>query len=569
MFEPGARVTCRVVAGLFATVVVAATQIHAQRDAQVVPRWGLFEAAFTAARETENPLQDAELQVTFTAPSRQRRTVAGFWDGGTTWKVRFSPDEVGTWSFATSARPESDTGLHARKGTFRVTAAKGSTPFERHGPIRVSDTRTFLEHADGTPFFWLADTGWNAALLSTPEEFDHYIAERRRQKFTAVQWVVTQWRASPHGDRLNELAFTGNERIAINPAFFQRLDARMDALNRAGLLSAPVMLWAIGGGSNPAVNPGYSLPEDQAIKLAQYMVARWQGHDVLWILPGDGDYRGERAEKWKRIGRAVFAASTRMETPARSGQGPHAPVVLHPGGMHWVLREFQNESWVGIHGYQSGHGDDEKTLRWMTEGPPSRDWTIEPRRPFINLEPPYENHLAYQSKKPISPLVVRRAVYWSLLNAPTAGVTYGGHGVWGWDDGTQPPTDHKGSGIPLPWKQALTMPGAEQMAHVASLFTSIDFWRLRPAQHVLAEQPGTETATRFIMAAATPKGDLLVAYTPEGPTIVFKAAGVPRGRATWHNPRTGERTTASALRTEDVVRFDAPGAGDWVLVVGR
>jgi hypothetical protein len=329
----------------------------------------------------------------------------------------------------------------------------------------------------------------------------------------------------------------------------------VNQLNQAGLLSAPVLLWAIAGGSDPTVNPGVSLPEDQAIKLAQYMVARWQANDVLWILPGDGDYRGEKAEKWKRIGRGVF------------GDHPHAPVVLHPGGMQWVLREFQQEAWLDIQGYQSGHGDDEKTLRWMTEGPPSKDWTLEPARPFINLEPPYENHVAYQSRTRIAPLTVRRAVYWSLLNAPTAGVTYGGHGVWGWDDGTKPPTDHSGSGIPLPWREAVVMPAAEQMAHVASLFNSIDFWRLRPAPDALAEQPGREAAARFIAAAASEKGDLLVVYTPEARTLPLQRNALPRGRATWHNPRTGERASASGRREGAIVRFETPAEGDWVLVV--
>lgn len=544
---------CSVTLALAATFAVAA---DAQRRGGVaVPRWGLFEAEFTSARTTENPLQDVEFRVTFTSPGKQTRTVRGFWDGGRTWRVRFSPDEVGTWCYTTAAVPDADAGLHAKTGTFDVVAARGSTRFERHGPVRVARQRTFLEHADGTPFFWLADTGWNAALLSTPEEWQHYIAERSRQRFTAVQWVATQWRASPGGDRLNELAYTGRERIAVNPAFFQRLDAKVDALNRAGLLNAPVLLWAIGGGSNPAVNPGVSLPDDQAIRLAQYMVARWQGHDVLWILPGDGDYRGEKAEKWKRIGRAVF------------GEGPHAPVVLHPGGMHWVLQEFLEEPWVDVHGYQSGHGDDDRTLRWMTEGPPSRDWKTTPVRPFINLEPPYEHHIAYQSKKPIAPHTVRRAVYWSLLNAPPAGVTYGGHGVWGWDDGTKTPTDHAGSGVPLPWRKALVMPGAEQMAHVAGLFTSIDFWRLRPAPDALAEQPGTDTPSRFIAVAATESRDLLVAYTPEPGTIALAIDAVPRGPAEWHDPRTGARTKASAVRDGSIVRFETPGEGDWALVV--
>lgn len=520
-----------------------------------VPRWGLFEASFNTERTVENALQDLELRATFQSPSKRTVTVRGFWDGAATWRVRFSPDETGTWTFRTNTIPANHPGLHGQQGTFRVTRPAGFTRFDRHGPVRVSSNRRFLEHADGTPFFWLADTGWNAALLSTPEEFDHYVALRARQHFTAVQWVTTQWRAAPQGDRLKEVAYTGRERIAVNAQFFQRLDAKVNQLNRAGLLSAPVMLWAISGGSDPTVNPGVSLPEDQAIKLAQYMIARWQANDVLWILPGDGDYRGDKAEKWKRIGRGVF------------DQEAHAPVLLHPGGMHWVLREFQHEPWLDIHGYQSGHGDDEKTLRWMTEGPPSKDWALEPLRPFINLEPPYENHIAYQSRTRISPLTVRRAVYWSLLNAPTAGVTYGGHGVWGWDDGTKLPTDHAGSGIPLPWKDALRMPGAEQMAHVASLFTSIEFWRLRPAPDALAEQPGKEATARFIAAAASEARDLLVVYTPEVRSVVIKSNALPRGRATWHNPRTGERTTARPAREGTVVRFESPAEGDWVLVI--
>jgi hypothetical protein len=561
-------------------VLAALTAVSVRSAPPDVPRWGVFEASFTSVQPTENPLQDMELRVTFRSPTKRVQTVQGFWDGATTWRVRFSPEELGEWTFTTSAIPASDSGLHGQKGTFRVVTAKGATRFDHHGPVRVSRNRRFLEHADGAPFFWLADTGWNAALLSTPEEFDDYVAQRSRQRFTAVQWVTTQWRASPGGDRLNELAYTGRERIAINPQFFQRLDAKVNKLNQAGLLSASVLLWAIAGGSDPTVNPGVSLPEDQAIKLAQYMVARWQGNDVLWILPGDGDYRGEKAEKWKRIGRAVFSPSATGSGQAHStdsgeahstGSGQalaaHAPVVLHPGGMQWVLREFQQEPWLDIQGYQSGHGDDEKTLRWMTEGPPAKDWTMEPARPFINLEPPYENHLAYQSRTRIAPLTVRRAVYWSLLNAPTAGVTYGGHGVWGWDDGTKPPTDHAGSGIPLPWKEALVMPGGEQMAHVASLFTSIDFWRLRPTPDVLAEQPGKEAAARFIAAAGSDRRDLLVVYTPEVRTIAIKSEELPRGRATWHNPRTGELTSARGLRDGAVVRFEAPSDGDWVLVV--
>src|SRR5688500_1965357 len=140
-FRRSASLTGCVAAAMFASAMLDS----AQTGKPDVPRWGLLEATFTSTRTYDNPLQDAELRVTFTAPSRRTQTVHGFWDGGATWRVRFSPDEVGAWTFSTSATPDADTGLHAQKGSFRVVAPKGTTRFERHGPIRVSKSRTFLE----------------------------------------------------------------------------------------------------------------------------------------------------------------------------------------------------------------------------------------------------------------------------------------------------------------------------------------------------------------------------------------------------------------------------------------
>jgi hypothetical protein len=110
------------------------------------------------------------------------------------------------------------------------------------------------------------------------------------------------------------------------------------------------------------------------------------------------------------------------------------------------------------------------------------------------------------------------------------------------------------------------MPGAKQMKSVADLFTEIEFWRLRPAQEFLVDQPGTADASRTIAVAAAP--GLLVAYTPVVPVVALRSDGVSTGAvATWVNPRTGERAAAAATVDKDATRFVAPGDGDWVLVV--
>lgn len=519
-----------------------------------VAKYDRFEAVFESATAYDNPLQQAALTVTFTNPKGEAFKVPGFWDGGKTWRARFQPTQTGAWKYEATCSDAANQGLHQQRGEFTVTAAKGDHRFAQHGPVRVSDDGRYFQHDDGTPFFWMGDTAWNGPLLSSAADWELYLKERTRQKFSGVQWVATQFRAAPDGDANKQPAYTGTDKIAINTAFFQRLDAKVDAMTKAGLLSAPVLLWAINGGGNPKINPGVSLPEDQAILLARYMVARWSGTPSFYLLGGDADYRGSKADKWLRIGRAVF------------DDIHHAPVTMHPGGMQWVWKEFIEEKWFNVVGYQSGHGDDERTLRWIFEGPLTEDWMKLPHRPFINLEPPYENHVAYQSKTPLTPDAVRRAVYWSLLCAPPAGVTYGGHGVWGWDDGTKPPTDHAGTGIPLPWQKALTMLGAEQMAHCTTFFTSIDWWKLRPAPVMVVGNPGAGKPAKHLAGAKSDDKELCVIYIPEERTVEIKLDSMPPSpNVSWFNPRTGEKSPAVAVVTASTCQFPTPSEGDWIL----
>ncbi|MBI1277485.1 MAG: DUF4038 domain-containing protein [Anaerolineaceae bacterium] len=518
-----------------------------------IPQWGQFEKSFTSAKSYANPFLDAGMTITFTSPSGKEWQVDGFWDGGTLWRVRFSPNERGTWTYVTHCSDKDNHGLEGQRGTLTCAASSGSNRFEQHGPIQVSANRRYLTHADGTPFLWLGDTAWNGHLLSTPDEWAHYLRERVRQKFTAVQWVVTHWLASPNGDMNNQKPFEGIEKIALNPSFFQRLDHYVEKTYRAGLLLVPVMLWAAEW-RDTEHNPGFYLPEDQATRLGRYMVARWGAYPVAWILPGDSDYRGAKAERWKRIGQGIF------------GDTVHAPVSLHPAGMHWNGDDFRNEAWLDILGYQSGHGDDDETLAWLVCGPPATDWQTEPPRTFINLEPPYEDHIAYQSKERITADNTRRALYWSLLVSPPAGVTYGGHGVWGWDDGTSPPVAHPNTGIPKPWQQALLLPGAEQIRYLSDLFESIQWWRLVPTPELLAAQPGEQDHSLFITAAKSTENDLIVVYTPRAREFTLNMNGLPDDlSAMWFDPRSGARQSA----TLDAGHFITPAEGDWVLVLGR
>jgi hypothetical protein len=542
---------------------------------RVVHRWGRFEASLDAPiYDGLDPLRDVRLTAELTAPSGAVRRVAGFWDGEYNWRFRFAPDEVGRWAYAAAVAVRPGTPvmggetLTAVAGDFDCVPYAGDNPLYRHGPPRLAPEGRHLVHADGPPFFWLADTVWNGPILATPEEWAAYLEVRRAQGFSAAQYVSTHWRTAPDGGP-DGPSYAGGDRLeGLRPAFFRRLDARLDEAAESGIVGAPVLLWAIGSGVGAERNPGHVLSEEDCALLAGYQVARWQAHPVVFILNGDGRYTGEHAARWRRIGRAVFGAGD----PAR-----RPPVAVHPGGQQWVGEELGPEPWLDVLGYQSGHSGDAAAWRWLADGPPARRWPELPRQAVINLEPCYEHHNRMAAQRGVAdapggrfgPEDVRRALYWSLLVAPTAGVTYGGHGVWGWDDGTGPPVAHASTGVPHPWRAALEMPGAQTVRYLADAFAALPWWTLRPDQALLREQPGAgDDVLAWVMAGRSEDGRLAVLYLPRGGTVALDAGRLAPGRGTtWVNPRDGGRVAGSPLGTGTAAGLTAPDGQDWLLIL--
>lgn len=499
--------------------------------------YDVYEIELCSDREYDNALYDTTLTARFESPGGKTRQVDGFWDGGDRWLVRFSPDETGKWRWETSCADEGNAGLHGQSGEFECVASDDR--FLAHGPLRIAADRTHLECAAGTPFLWLGDTAWNGVLRAREEDWNEYLALRREQGFTAIQFVCTQWRGWPDIE-----VFIPGERLRVNPEVFQAMDRKVAAINRHGLLAVPVMLWAL-----KETDPGEILPEDQAVRLARYMVARWGAYSVVWMLGGDGRYPD--VERWRRIGRAVF------------DEPRDRLVSLHVCGSKWVKDEFGGEPWFDFIGYQSGHGQPADTSRWITAGPPAQHWAEEPLMPVMNLEPNYEEHPAYGGGYTINDLDVRRAAYFSLLVTPPAGVTYGNNHIWSWNSELAPLPGHESLGQFGPWSEGLRLPGIANMTALRGLMNQVEWWRLRPAQELLIEQPGAEDPTVFIAVAATVERDLVLVYTPGGLPVRFRDEELP-ARARWFDPREGLWQDAAK---EDSA-FVCPDERDWALVLG-
>lgn len=527
---------------LAAALAVALPALAAE---PVVPKWSRFETEFKSSVAYENPLQEVRLEVEFTSPAGQTERVDGFWDGGRNWKVRFSPATAGRWSYRTICSDVDNSGLHDRMGTLTCSSPLGLSPFQQHGPIVVGGGG-ILEHADGTPYFCLADVAWDGLRRSGVRDWQLYAFKRADQDFNAVQCSV--W---PGIDYLGEFAVTGfHDRIGINPAFFQRLDEKLELLQYAGLLSmiAPVLDLGTYGGEEAR------LPDDQAERLARYVVARYGGHAVLWVVALDSENQAEKVACWKKIGRSVFSAA-------------RAPVVLFTGNSPWAMGDFREEKWVDVMGYQTVTDLTEDALKWAVSGPLAGERAREEARPLLAFAPE-ENRPSGVRGRRFSAFDVRRSLYWGLAMGLNAGACYSANGVVHWDSTPLAPSEsNPGSDLPL-WHRSLFLPGAKQMAHLSTAAGIASFGRLRPAPTMLAVQPGSSDPARHIAAARSEdKRDALV-YTPQDREIHLRVAEMPpSAAATWINPRTGQTLRAVGTVSGGTCQFSTPEPGDWVLAL--
>jgi hypothetical protein len=517
------------------------------KDASI---WKKYEIVFTSTISYENALQDLKvMEVTFTSPTGISRTINAFWDGEKVWKARFMPYETGTWTFETKCSDPKNITLDKQKGSFICRENSDNHEIFKRGAIISSTGRYNLTYSDGTPFFYMACTAWNGALKSSTEEWDKYLKQRVANNYNVIQLVTTQWRGC---DKSSEglVAFEGSGKIKINPLFFRLIDEKIDRVNELGLVAAPVILWALQNGNGRELSPGYYLPDDQAILLAKYIVARYGGNQVIWLLGGDGVYTGTYEQRWKTIGRAVFDGKQ---------QGV---VAQHPCGRSWIGEIYKDESWLDIIGYQSSHSNAEGTVNWITKGPMSQMWDKLPARPLINLEPNYEQ-IGFR----ITDKDVRNASYWSLFATPISGLTYGANGIWPWLREGEKILNHTDAPGTSSWDVSINFPGSIQMGYLVQFINKFEWWNLYPAQDLLIEQPGDKMFNQFVSVVKSTDHKIILAYLPVKMTISIRKPLNIIYKVRWFDPVKNVYSDGKATDNGKVLTIASPSESDLLLIL--
>lgn len=447
--------------------------------------------------------------------------------------------------------------LLAQPGSAQTSPGSSSGPpageLER-GPLRVSANGRYLEHADGTPFFWLGDTAWELFHRLDQEEAELYLEDRHAKGFTVIQAVVL---AELGGLRVpNPYGHTPlHENDPMRPVeeYFQHVDHVVDLAASKGIFVGMLPTWGDKFNQRWGEGPEIFTPAN-ARAYGEFLGRRYADRPIVWILGGD---RSPEAEEH-------FAIIRAMAEGIEAGAGPQALITYHPMGHAASSTWFHEDPWLDFNMFQSGHGARDFANHEMT----ARDRALDPPKPVIDGEPRYEDHpVDWDPQKGwFDEFDVRQAAYWSLLSG-AAGHTYGDHNIWQmWEPGREPISSAR-----TPWREAISHPGSTQMGIARRLLESRAFHRLVPARGALAG--GDDDGAGYQVASVAEDGSTLLAYTPLGAPVAVDLARVrgDRVQAYWFDPRDGRVAEIGEVAGGGVRSFDPPGpegrGNDWVLVI--
>ncbi len=305
----------------------------AAEPARSVERWGVFELELDGPAEG-NPFVDVRLSAVFTNGARSV-DVAGFYDGDGVYRLRFSPDTVGTWRYETRSNRWELTG---KTGSFAVTPASAGN----HGPVRVHGTFHFA-YADGTPFKQIGTTiyNWIDAPDAVQEETLRTLAAA---PFNKARMLVTQ---QPTAYR-REFApprwpFAGTpprdwDFTRFDPEFFRHYEKRIAQLRDLGV-EADLILF------NPYGKWGFETMDRAADeRYVRYVVARFGAfRNVWWSLANEYDFlRTKTEDDWHFLGRLLQEAD-----PHGRLRSIHNGTLIYDHTQTWVTHaSIQNGSAV-------------------------------------------------------------------------------------------------------------------------------------------------------------------------------------------------------------------------------
>ncbi|MDX2191007.1 MAG: DUF4038 domain-containing protein [Bacteroidota bacterium] len=481
-----------------------------------IGKYDVFESTFTHSGTIDNPYNSLSATAQFTSPTGSTYSIQMFWDGGTTWKARFSPDQTGLWTYKTTS---SNTGLNNQTGSFNCVSST-----KKGGIRKRSDTPYHFERQDGTPFYFFGDTEWSLFTDDATENHNYgtvetYINVRASQGFNVI-----------HAMLLNALGWNNNggapfnsfTNETLNPLYWQEVDKRIKYLNSKDITAGLLLAWA-----SDARDWMDFENDTERRRFARYVASRYSAYNVYFI--GVGEYN-------------EYSAGTKETFASLIGQeiydnDPHKRIIT----MHSTntVEVFANNSWSGLGDYQQVYTSMNSAILDAKDH----------NKPVVNSE--YAYYLRPNKQNSGDLTTIRNATYDIAM---AGGYFITGFGTTYFGGARMDGTFNVNASINDDWE--------EDLKFVKSLFTSVDWYNLSSNNSLV-----TGSGTKYCLANPGNTYLFYVRGNSGSNSLNLNTSSSKSYSIQRFNPRDGSLTTLTGYTGTGPINFTNSDNSDWVYVV--
>ena len=575
--------------------------------------WEMQELTFTASNSYQNAYTDVTVWIDLSGPGFNKR-VYGFWNGGTTFHVRFVATQPGGWKWK-SGSSSNDQGLSGKRGSFTAidwTEKEKAENAVRRGFLRATANNHALNYADGTPFFAIGDTWFSMGAnrfkwyddnierpIGPTAGFKDYVRYRKAQGYNWINVIAAypNWKTddSSYHMRLYDSArttlrsawmefgknsaknmdneggrpffFPGKvpqyenffpDMDRINPEYFKYLDRKIAYLNANGFIP---FIEASRRDASLLWYKYYGWPDSYS-RYLQYFYARYGAYNTvlgpvhLDIISGTvspDDYIVAIKDVEKKYGPLPFGN------------------LLSANANPSTLENWGDDSWVTLH--QIGNMREHNNYWYLTEIYNSKN-----PKPALNGEPYYAGYKDARGAgigvhytrgadggTERDDAIVHSCMYGSFLSGGLAGHIYGAEGIWGGDIEPAAPTHM--------W-EAFTWKSGADMQYLRTFAFSIGrrYQELVPMADLVSPNKTHDILNYegWAYCARTPDKNIFLAYFEKGcPRSQIRGARLNSVyQAQWFDPRNGTWININngklASNKIGIINLpDVPGDKDW------
>jgi CubicO group peptidase (beta-lactamase class C family) len=492
------------VAHVIESCIIGSNPLARGPEITTVGQWDRYEAFVTNTQSYQDPYRDTTLNVTYIRPDNNKIQFWGFYDGGTTWMMRFMPNLLGTWKYNATF---SD-GQPGKSGSFNCV------PSNLPGMISQDEVNPI----------WFGYKGGNHMIMRSFHVGDRFFAANwpTSSRKTFLDWIQKQGynTLSIGSHYLNRDADTrgrgwdtpdlwDNESRKLKEAEYDEMEVILDDLEKRRIIVHPF-------GGFLGANSDYPKDSSDRTLYIKYTLARLGSYWNVML-----NVAGPELAKWKLSESEVATIGKEIQS---------LDVFGHLLACHQTSNKnfFKDQSWNNYDCYQGTKTHDLNKL--YTELSQTFRSSGEPFYAHETLWSGNKNHPGYSDTQ-----LRKNAI---VINMAAAALNFG-------DMNGNSSSGFSGS---------LDLGDLRQVRHdivkrVWDFFETIEFWKMSPRPDL--------TSNGYCLAKV---GEEYLVYRPGKGSITVNITGGSY-HVTWINAQnTSERINGGI--TTNGQKLSTPGHGD-------